>query len=336
MFRDITNPAAFGSDNDIERSYFNDFLVENRNYYPLWLAWKDGPGSTAYSTSIVPPNAPGGGTVVDTFQITYVFDAAWLMTTFLHEPLGSQWMTKYQRYYEGILGRQLAGAPVSPYWVIDYIVQPQIQNGDGFQSPSGGNMGQYMNGTDASDFGDFSTWTNIISGGQLSTNNYTLTAGDTLKAITGFVQTPKLDQLDGSRWYEIMGPIDNSAQPRTFYLKCTAADHVAFPAQCPVAGAAFIDFTRAGASITNETNFEQYKYRLSFDPGPGQGYADPNYVQYVGQTINGLRILGYNVAHALSDFTTRGGPGYYNSAQPSNFWDSTITIPGLPMPRNGL
>lgn len=46
MIRDITYPATFGGDSKIERSYFADFLTENSNYYPLWLAYKDGSGNT--------------------------------------------------------------------------------------------------------------------------------------------------------------------------------------------------------------------------------------------------------------------------------------------------
>lgn len=46
MIRDITYPATFGGDSNIERSYFADFLTENSNYYPLWLAYKDDSGNT--------------------------------------------------------------------------------------------------------------------------------------------------------------------------------------------------------------------------------------------------------------------------------------------------
>jgi hypothetical protein len=342
LIRDITYPATFGSDNDIERSYFHDFLVENGNYYPLWLKYKDGPGNTNFSTSIEPPDGPGapGATdvVVDTFISAYIADVAWLQTVFLHEPLGSSWMAKFQRFYEGVIGGQLPGAPVS-YYGIDFNYQPAIKNGDdGGVSGLGGNFGPYMNGTDASDFGSFAAFTNVLTGGQISSSNrYVYTAGDTIKSITSFPSTTPggpLDQLSGSQWYEIIGPVNNNVSPATFYLQCPLGHAV--DATCPTPGAAFTGFTRGGVPVVNEFNYEQFKYRLSFDPGPGQGYVDSGYDQYAGQTISALKILGYNVAHALSDFAARDGNGGYNPTLPSNWWDQTVIIPGLPTPHNGL
>jgi hypothetical protein len=337
MFRDIIYPATFGRDNDTERSYFHDFLVETANYYPMWLKFKDGPGNTNYSTSILTPNAPGSSVVVDTFQASYVADAAWLMVAFLHEPLGSSWMTKNQRFVEGVCGRQLLGAPVS-YYCIDYNFDPYIHNGDdGGLTAQEGNFGPYVNGTDASDFGSFATLTNILTGGQLSASNrYVYTAGDFLKPVTHFpgIETAPLDQLSGSQWYQILGPVNNNVSPATFYLQCPLGHAV--DATCPTPGAAFTGFSRGGVPVVNEFNYEQFKYRLSFDPGPGQGYVDSGYDQYGGQTISALKILGYSVPNALADFAARDGNGGYNPTLPSNWWDQTVIIPGLPTPHNGL
>jgi hypothetical protein len=334
LIRDITYPATFGSDNDIERSYFHDFLVETGNYYPLWLKWKDGPGNSNYSTSITPPDAPGDSIVVDTFISTYVLDAAWLTTTFLHEPLGSQWMSKFQRFYEGVCGRQLPGAPVS-YYCIQYFWNPEISNGNGSPSPQKGNIGQYTNGTDASDFGGFvPNSMAILTGGQVQQGQVvmTVTPGDTLKPMNPWFGEVQLDQLDGTRWYEMIGPIANVAG--TFYIKCPLGHPV--DATCPVPGAAFTGFTRGGVPVVNEFGYEGPKWRPQFDPGPGQGYYSVNYIQYGGQSINALHILGYNVSNALADFASRAGNAYYNPSLPSFWWDQTVVIPGLPTPHNGL
>jgi hypothetical protein len=335
MMRDIIYPATFGSDNDIERSYFNDFLVETRNYYPMWLKFKDGPGNTNYSTSIIAPDGPGEGVGVEPFIASYIFDAGWDMVTFLHEPLGSTWMTKFQRYYEGTCGAQLAGA--LPYYCLDYYYSPQINNGaDGAVTSQQGSTGLYSNGTDATDFGTMGSNTSILTGGQLSVNFYVIAPGDKVMSMTNyhvFGPLPAIDQLSG-KWYPIIGPVDNSQDPRTFYIQCDAADHAAFPAQCPVAGGPFTGFTRGGVPIANEIRGETMRYRLAYDPGAGGRFSSPNYEQYGGQNITGLHILGYNVTHALSDFATRGGQ--YNSQLPINWWDPTIVIPGLPTPVNGL
>jgi hypothetical protein len=337
LFRDIIYPATFGSDNDIERSYFHDFLAETGNYYPLWLKFKDGPGNSNYSTSITVPDAPGDGVVVDTFISSYVAAAGWLMTAFLHEPLGSSWMTKFQQFYEGVCGRQLPGT-VPSFYCIDFNYQPEIRNGDdGSVIPQGGNFGPYTNGNDASDFGSFAAFVNILSGGQVSaTGRYVYTAGDFLKPITAFpqVETAPLDQLSGSVWYQILGPVNNNVNPATFYLQCPLGHAVG--ATCPTPGAAFTGFTRGGVPVVNEFNYENWKFRLSFDPGPGQGYADTGYDQYGGQTLSALKILGYSVPHALADFAARDGNGGYNPMLPSNWWDQTVIIPGLPTPHNGL
>jgi hypothetical protein len=359
MRRDIIYPATFGSDNDSERSYFNDFLVENRNYYPLWLKFKDGPGNTNYSTSIEIPDAPGSpvGTdsYVDTFISSYIADTAWLMTTFLHEPLGSSWMSKFQRYYEGVCGGQLPGAPVS-YYCIDYTFNPVIKNGDGGPTVGiMGNMGPFTNGVDASDFGAFAATIDVSTGGLVisqdaTVGRYTYTAGDTLKStccLSGLTNPgPPIDQLPGNQWFEIMGPITpniGGSGFTGFYIKCPLGHAVT--STCPTPGAAFTDFTQGGASLAGFNNYVNFKYRLQFDPGPGHGYADPNYDQNGGQTLSALKILGYSVPHALADFASRDGAnttggaspsGGYNSSYPSWWWDQTVVIPGLPTPVNGL
>ena len=130
-----------------------------------------------------------------------------------------------------------------------------------------------------------------------------------------------IDQLVGNRYYSIIGPVTNvPGTNHTFYIQCNAADHAAFPSQCPTAGAAFTGFTRGGVSISNE-NSDTLKLRLSYDPGAGGGYSSPNYAQYGGQKINGLHIAGYNVTHAMSAWDTRGGE--YNDQLPINNWDRT-------------
>jgi len=135
-------------------------------------------------------------------------------------------------------------------------------------------------------------------------------------------------------YYTVIGPIDNSVQPRTFYLQCPLGHPV--DATCPTPGAAFTGFSRGGVPVINEIQTEAWKFRLAYDPGAGAGYSSVNYDQYGGQIINGLHILGYDVTHALADFAFRDGNGGYNAALPSNWWDPSIVIPGLPTAHNGL
>jgi hypothetical protein len=337
--RDMVYPATFGGDSDIEKSYFNDFFVETRNYYPLFLTFKDGPGNTNYSTSITPPDDPGDSVLIEPFIGTYIFGSSYLMTTFLHEPLGGIFNSQYQKLYEGVVGGQMTGHPVS-YYGIDYLYNTSVHDGRYVGGTSQqGNLGPGWNGTDASDFGSgLGTFTNILTGGQLSTSSYTISPGDTMMNMTTWYafNHPLIDQMSSGGWYTILGPVvnDNVNNIHTFYIQCPVGHAV--DSTCPVPGQAFTGFTIGGVPQNNVFNTFESKYRLSYDPGAGAGYSSPGYDQYGGQVINGLHILGYNVAHALADFAFRDGNGGYNPALPSNWWDPTVTIPGLPAPHNGL
>jgi hypothetical protein len=342
MMRDVTYPAAFGGDNDIERGYFEDLLTETGNFYPLFEVWKNGPGNTNYSTSINLPNDNGSSIGVEVFIEDYQWEAAWLQLAWLHQPMASTWMTRFQRYYEGIIGGQLPGAPVS-YYGVAYTLSPALHIANYAATDIyGGNQGPGMNGTDASDFGVGVTSgivNGIATGGQMSTTSYTITPGDHLQNITGWIEVglgqlgAAVDQL-GSGWYTILGPVDNSGYYHTFYLQCPLGHAV--DATCPTPGAAFTGFTRGGVPITNEYNVLQLNLRPTYDPGPGAGYSDPNYDKYSGQVLNGLHIAGYSVPHATADFSSRDGNGGYNPSYPSFWWDPSIVIPGLPAPHNGL
>jgi hypothetical protein len=305
----------------------------------MLLKWADGPGNTNYSSSIAPPDLGGAGVYIEPFILEYTLDAAWLMVTWLHEPLGSTWMTKYQRYFEGVCGGQLAGAPNS-WQCIDYGFQPQINDGnDGLLTPANGSFGQYSNGVDASSMGSISQATSISGGTFAILASNPITVGDTFLWLTPRYQfisgNGPIDQFDPKRWYSVIGPVDNSALPFTFHVQCNAADHIAFPSQCPVADGAFTGFTRGGVPIVSESG-DNPKYRFQYDPGHLAGYISPNYEQYGGQCINALHILGYNVTHALADFAFRDGNLYYNPNLPSNWWDPSVVVPGLPTAVNGL
>jgi hypothetical protein len=351
LTRDVLYPATFGQDPSVaypdgtknsERAYFHDMNTETGNYWPLFLAFRDGPGSTGYSLSVYPPNEPdtlgaGNGGLMSGFVTAYTASVAYLAETWLHEPvLGSQWNSKLQRYYEGICGGQLPGA-VSDYYCTEETLDPYIHDGGATEVNAGQSIGQYLNGVDASDFGNNDAFMSILSGGQFQSQEYTFTAGDTMRmtysgwdggAIDPY--TP-IDQLPGTRRAVIMGPIDNTA--KTFYIQCNSADHATWPTQCPVAGQAFTGFTRGGVAITTPETNHIPSYRLQYDPGGGVGYVNLDYDSYTGLVVNGLAVLGFNVSHALTNFAFRCGLPYsscFNPKEPSFFWDSTVVVPGLP------
>ncbi len=330
---DKTLPAALGGDNNIERTYFNDIITENGNYYPQFVAWKDGPSNHNLENSLISANWPGSGYSVDTFIMNYVFAASYAMQTYLHAPMAANWLPTYQIFMEGFCGEQMANRPPS-YYCMDYTFIPAIKDLD--LDISGPAIGaSQINGTDAGDFWSFASFwnNNVLPGGQLQLagGSYILTPGDQIKwanGITGY-RGLLIDQLPGNTSHSIMGPIDNNAH--TYYVQCTSADHIAFPTQCPVAGQAFTGFTRNGVPVVE--NADGIAYRPQYDPGPGGGFADPNYAAYGKMILNGLQILGYDVSHAqpLTDArqgATPTGPGsaVWNYEQ-YQWWDPTIVVP---------
>jgi hypothetical protein len=314
-------PAALGGDNNVERSYFNDIITENGNYYSHWLTWKDGPGNHNLENSILFPDWPGSGYIVDTFISNYVFALAYEMQTYLHAPMAANWLPNIQRFYEGVCGEQATGHPVS-YYCIDYNMIPEVHDGD--HSIQGPSVGPYINGTDASDFGSFSTYTNILTGGQMqmvARVGYNLTNGDTIKNVNGAAQSPGLiDQLPGNQWMTIIN-VDNTTGK--FNVVCPIAHPVT--ATCPTPGAAFTGFTRSGAPLSNEVN-ENIAYRFQYDPGPGAGFADNTYGPMGKMVLNGLQILGYDVHNAQRITDQRWGPSPWGYA-PSWWWDPTVVVP---------
>ena len=125
-------------------------------------------------------------------------------------------------------------------------------------SGSGGNIGQYMNGTDAADFGGWDAAEHEHPGWRPNPGDgsYTYTAGDTMKMIYSgwFGSRPTRRSISfrgiaGSRsWARSTIRLTRSIS------SAMSADHAAFPTQCPTAGGPFTSFTRGGVTIaTPET-----------------------------------------------------------------------------------
>jgi hypothetical protein len=319
--REKVNAAALGGDSNQERQYFEDMLTENGNYYPHWMAYKNGT-SQNYETSLSSPNQ-GTFSSQDPFNVDYMFATTYLGWQMLHQPMFGSWIPGFQRFYEGVLGEKLQGH-LSAYYAIDYSYSPATHDGD--QPLNLGNMGPAMNGTDASDFGAFSVFSTVgLPGGQIKQASpvYTLTAGDKVKNVNNAFSSSTgyaIDQLPGNQWFEIIGPIDNTVG--TYYVKCPIGHAV--DATCPTPGAAFTGFSRNGVPIVNETG-DSIIYRPQY--APATGFSDGNYMPYVGQILAGLQILGQDVNAARAIFTTRGGDTSYNPQAPSQWWNPNAVVP---------
>ena len=106
-----------------------------------------------------------------------------MQLAWLHQPMASTWMTRFQRYYEGVIGGQLPGAPVS-YYGVAYTLSPALHIANYAATDIyGGNQGPGMNGTDASDFGVGVTSgivNGIATGGQIVNDQLHDNAGRSL------------------------------------------------------------------------------------------------------------------------------------------------------------
>jgi hypothetical protein len=237
----------------------------------------------------------------------------------------------------------LPNAPVS-YYCVDYEMGPAIHLANyGGGSNNGGNLGPGMNGADAADFGTLveASAYSVGPGGQITEIPLNMTPPAQVKNIWnwwdegGVRSGVHIDQL-GSGWYNVIGPttFDGANFIATFFIQCSAADHVAFPTQCPVAGQAFTSFTSGGMPYTG--SLTAVNSRPSFDPGPGQGYHNQGYTMYANQMGNGLKIAGFDVHLEQADMLSRVGTNTFNlPTEPSWAWDPTMVIPGLPTAING-
>jgi len=309
--RDKILPAGLGGDDNPERAYFNDYLVENNNYYAQWLNYKDG-GSTNFHTGLLTPNSGNRGD--DTFVDNYGVTTSYLGWTMLHDPLSQNWLTRWANLYEGTCGETAPGH-LSAYYCIEYIYESAIH--DGGHPLCGANVGQYFNGTDASDYASFVSWATMTAGsGQIGQKPvaWTMTVGDQVKNVNiaySCDTSVPIDQLDPTRWYNVVGPIDNNAG--TFYIENPATPGVAFPG-----------FTRNGVPIDDNT------IALAVRPqyAPPTDYFSYNYKGYGGEIINALKVLGYNVNSAYDISIARGLNSSYNSATaPSQWWDIHLVVP---------
>jgi hypothetical protein len=229
----------------------------------------------------------------------------------------------------------LPGHPVTDFYCIDFTVSQGILDGDYGLIPgvanAGPNLGPHLNGVDVSSYGNLGprNGSDFLSGGVVhNQSGYTLTADDAVRNVSNsyYGGGHQIDQLPGTQWFQVIGPIDNPAS--TYHIQCPVGHTVT--STCPTPGAAFTDFTRSGVSIAGETN-DEILYRPSFDPGGGAGYADNNYTQYGGQAMNGLTVMGEKVAAGLANFNgaARNGPAYYSQQMPGEWWDPTIVVPGI-------
>jgi hypothetical protein len=252
-----------------------------------------------------------------------------------HSPYGSVMSGIDQRRMEGTMGGRLPGA-LPPTYLVYYYNPIAIHNGDcNTTQPFHriGNLGVCFNGVDATDFALTDGGAFFSAGGQITNNLHNMSAGGTAKNLGIAIGDFAIDQMPGTRWFNTIGPYANGGQ--SFFVQCDASDHAAFPAQCPVAGGPFVDFTSSGVSIAGRSS-QSFGIRPVADPGPGTGFSNNGYAPYAYQNIVLLKDTGYNVASSLSRFLAQAGGVPCNPSMPSLCVDPNVVIPGLPTAVNLL
>jgi hypothetical protein len=330
--REVEMCAAFGDDTRDERTYCNDVLHENYYAQLAWAAWIDGSTPGAWEASLTIPADVYFG---DTFVQNYGTWADYKGQVMLHDPLSIAMNNKNAKIYQAACGHSVADWPAYPpaYYCTTYIPQRSIHNGGIY---TGGsyltalpNIGAVYNTTDGSDYGSAELGFGFTAGsGQVVTTynppgpNTQIVAGDLIRNYAaGYSGNPadNIDQLDPTRQYTVIPPIDNNAL--TFHIRCEAADHVAFPAQCPVAGQAFTGFTVGGTPLTG-TN-----YWMLLHSQYDNGYTyNGTYISMVASAIEALQAAGYDMSAALGQLSARFGI-IKNASAPSNQFDPTVSVP---------
>lgn len=315
--RTIVTCAALGADGNAERSYCNDMLSENNNYYPLFLAAKDGT-STNWRSAIAPPNSDDY--ITDPFIDSYGVTTTYLAWAMLHAPLAQTWLTKWATFYEHNCGQDevSTNGPVSAFWCGVFTYTAAVHDG-GHKLSGNSNVGQYINGTDDSDFGNYSTDMTFTTGSPTIGNPlaflpWPMTNGDLVKSVNAAFYGPAgPDQLNTATWYRMIN-VNNVAG--TFQIENPATPGVAFPS-----------YTIGGNPIGSGTY--GITVRSVNTPGPTTGYFD--YGWAVGEIVYGLKILGYSVADAYNIAIARGMETdilpAQNAHEPSRWWNPNIIVP---------
>jgi hypothetical protein len=331
--RTIGNCAAFGDDSRDEQHWCNDVLTENYWAYLDWLAWADGSTPGAFEASITPP---GTTTTASTFVGVYGAVSSAQNWMRLHDPYSQKLVTQFTRLFQAACGHSVADFPAYPpaYYCTTYIAQPAIANGSipigSAGWPGIKNMGAAYNTTNGQDYGSAELGFGFTAGsGQVSIDynppdgNTSIVAGDLLKDYTisyyGGGGALKIDQFDPTRQYVVMGPVNTTAL--TFYIQCTAADHAAYPTQCPVAGQAFTGFTSGGTPITTSI------YALILHSQYDNGWTyNGDYIGFVMEAIGELSAAGSNMSAAVAQGLARFGI-VNNGSSPTRQMDPAVVVP---------
>jgi hypothetical protein len=340
MRRDVTDGATYGVDGSPERQMFGDFLGENAIYYPLWLKYIDGPSSTPtfnYTNSISAPDWPGapGSEESSIFIMSYVAAVDYNLVVKQHSPYGAIMSRIDQRRMEATMGGRSPGA-LPPYYNVYYYNPLAVHDGDCNLYQASGkspDVGHCFNGTDASDMALIDGNAQFDTGGLVTNLYHDMSAGGTAKNLAGWDQDLVIDQMPGTRWFNVIGPYSNGGL--SFHIQCNSADHAAFPAQCPVANGPFVDLTSGGVSIAGNSS-ASFGVRPLLVPGPGTGFTNGGYAPYAYQNIVLLKVSGYNVDASLNRFLTQAGGVPCNPVSPSQCVDPNLVVPGLPPAVNGL
>ena len=324
--RDKQNGAAWGGDSNPERAYFNDQLVEQANFWPLFELWKDG-GSAGNFTN---------GLFYDwnreqqesSFMGTYATWAYYMGYTMLRSPQATYSLNyRIPRYWLAVVG-DLPGGLSSWYGSAASYSRTNARKNIQLANPTGigANIGSLYS-TDPADMGtslEYAVFNHTNIDGSVTAS------GDTLTTWFGVVQLTNgdlykdqgnlygggPDQLDDSTWYTVSN-VNNTTH--TFKLIN------------PATGTPFTGYTLGGSPYVCYV----YCGMFHFQYGPSTSWWDDNtnYAPYAYSSVIALKILGLGtytllgrtIDDAYNTVVTRG-PGL-RAKETVLGWDVSVVVP---------
>jgi hypothetical protein len=310
-------PAALGGDDGIERSYFNDMLLENYYYYLAWESFIDG-SSTNFRSNFT---APMTTMFDDTFIQSYGFQVSYQAYAMLRDPWAAHMMPHYVQIHLAMCSDTVPNSLPS-YWCATYQYSPNIADpGRLVSATNTPNVGQYF-AADASEIGELPTGFIFTAGSGAVTASQDISYwkaanGDKLKAVHTSTGSPYdgPDELRTDTWYTV-----------TNVSSFPSGGVKAFEILNPATGVPFVAFTKNGAPFSTGYTFLKMR-NLSYGTDVSSGWASNGYAPYAQVIMYGLRDLGFSaIDPAIAKMLLRGFVDPGPTTTKSN-WDPNVMVP---------
>jgi hypothetical protein len=329
VHRDKTMGAAFGSDNNIERKYFQDMLVEN---YWHWIAlenYLDGSSPGSFSGNLTETWYEMNPSSFKAVYVQMTMDQSYAL---LRDPTSAHFIPHFIARANARCSDTIPGSLSSWFcgsfnWIGNVRDATHTNDCNAPFAAYCANTGQYFDQSPA-EYGEAQDYWCVNHGGNppdiwvsAGDTNQIASNGDKVKNPTPLVgNSPALisggaypDQLsDRTFWYTISNVVKNST-----------GGVISFKIINPATGTPFTSYTTSGATIDSCIYFKlRPTDPADFNPTTGWHSA---YTDYEMAAIKSLMNLGFtDVLPAYNKMISRGG---HNRGDPKFEIDENVRIP---------